>query len=74
MITMNNVERKAYADKITKLSTDRLKQLRNALIEEAELIKGMIYNRQSSNVEEDWETIRELETKAYIIEIELLFR
>ena len=74
MITMNNVERRAYANKIAKFSTEKLKQMRNALIEEAELIKGMIYNRQSSNVEEDWETIRELETKAYIIEIELLFR
>ena len=74
MITMNNLERKTYAEKIAKLSTEKLKQMRNALIEEAELIKGMIYNRQSSNVEEDWETIRELETKAYIIEIELLFR
>jgi len=74
MINMNNVERKAYADKIAKLSTEKLKQMHNALTEEAELIKGMIYNHQSSNVEEDWETIRELETKAYIIEIELLFR
>ena len=74
MITMNNVERRAYANKIAKFSTEKLKQMRNALIEEAERIKGMIYNRQSSNVEEHWETIRELETKAYIIEIELLFR
>lgn len=71
---MNNLERKAYADKIAKLSTERLKQKRNALIEEAELIKGMIYNRHSSNVDEDWETVRELETKANIIEIELEFR
>ena len=71
---MNNLERKAYADKIAKLSTERLKQKRNALIEEAEFIKDMIYRGLSSNVDEDWETVRELETKAHIIEIELEFR
>lgn len=71
---MNNVERKAYSDKIAKLSINRLKRMYNALIEEAELIKGMIYSGNSSNVDVNWETVRELEIKAYIIEIELEFR
>ena len=74
LVIVNNVERKAYSDKIAKLSINRLKQMHSALIEEAELIKGMIYNGHSSNVDEDWETVRELEVKAYIIEIELEFR
>lgn len=71
---MNNVERKAYADKIAKLSTDRLKRMHSSLIEEAELIKELIYSWHSSNVAEDWETVRELEVKAYLIELELEFR
>lgn len=71
---MNNVKRKAYADKISKLSVDRLKRMLSALKEESQFIKEMIYNGHSTNVDEDWRTVRTLEVKADIIEIELEFR
>ena len=71
---MNNVKRKEFADKIAKMNDSRLNKMLNSLKEETKLIKEMIYSNQSNDVDEDWKTVRDLDTKAYIIEIELEFR
>ena len=71
---MNNVKRKEFADKIAEMNVSRLNKMLNNLKEETKLIKEMIYSNQSNDVDEDWKTVRELDAKAYIIEIELEFR
>ena len=71
---MDNVKRKEFSNKIESMKESRLNKMLNSLKEESKLIKEMIYSNQSDNVDEDWKTVRELNVKSGIIEIELEFK